>query len=100
MTAHCWQVLPREDHRSTAVPSANPQFTASRTFPLLTLVMVYLPLPTLANFHCWQVLPSDAHRSIAVPLAVPQFTASRTFPLWTLVSRYAVPVTGKLLLLL
>ena len=66
------------------VPSKIPQFTESRTVPLLTLVMVKWPLPTLVNFHCWQVVPAD-HSTIPVPLAVPQPFGCTSLPLLTLV---------------
>lgn len=41
------------EHRSVRAPSKIPQFTESRTVPLLTLVMVKWPWPALVNFHCW-----------------------------------------------
>src|SRR5690349_5095802 len=100
MTAHCWQVLPRDCHRFVAVPSARPQLTASRTLLALTFVTVHLLGPTLVNRHCWHVLPSACHTSIWVPLAVPQLTASRTLPLARFVSRYVAPLTGNVTLLL
>src|SRR6478672_9997161 len=99
MTAHCWQLLPSDCHRSVAVPSARPQLTASSTLPALTFVSVHLFAPTLVNFHCWHVLPSACQTSSAVPLAVPQLTASSTLPLARLVSRYVEPLTGNVTLL-
>src|SRR4051812_30225341 len=80
MTAHCWQVLPSDCHRLTAVPSACPQLTASSTLPELTLVMVHLLAPTLLKRHCWHALDRFCQIWMAVPLAVPQLTASSTFP--------------------
>src|SRR5262245_1002359 len=99
MTAHCWHVLPNDCHRSTSVPSARPQLTASSTLLALTLVIVHLFGPTLLKRHCWHVLPSDCHTSTRVPLAVPQLMASRTLPAARFVSRYVPPFAGKVTLL-
>src|SRR3954462_9918626 len=99
MTAHCWQVLPRDCHKSVAVPRARPQLTASTTLPALTFVMVHLLAPTLLKRHCWHVLPSDCQSCRVVPLAVPQLVASRTLPLARFVRRYTPPFDGNVTLL-
>src|SRR6185369_10449756 len=100
MTAHCWHRLPSDCQRSTWVPRASPQLTASSSVPEFTFVMVHLFGPTLVKRHCWHVLPNDCHTSIRVPLAVPQLMASMTLPAARFVSRYVLPLTGNVTLLL